>query len=168
MGLSAPKTLSRRLKEDNRLSFPKRESEELMTIQITPFTMADYDEAMELWGASEGIGLSQADQPERIAAYLDRNPRMSYCARENGILLGAVLAGHDGRRGFLHHLAVRPGRRGEGIGRALAGQSLDALREAGIDKCHLFVFRENRPAIEFWQKTGWRERIELVLMSANL
>jgi putative acetyltransferase len=93
---------------------------------------------------------------------------MSFVAREEGILIGAVLAGHDGRRGYLHHLVVRADRRGLGIGRMLAEHSLAALRTVGIDKCHLFVFRANTDGMEFWRKVGWKERGELILMSKNV
>jgi N-acetylglutamate synthase len=139
-----------------------------MRIGITRLTMADYAEVIDLWGRTEGIGLSQADEPERIASYLERNPGMSFTARDDELLVGAILAGHDGRRGFLHHLAVRDDRRGQGIGRALVERSLAALRLVGIEKCHLFVFHDNSKGIAFWRKIGWKERIEIVLMSANI
>jgi len=73
--------------------------------------------------------------------------------------------GHDGRRGYIHHLAVSKPYRCQGVGRALAGQCLSALRAAGIHKCHLFVFDDNQEAIAFWKKMGWTQRIELTVMS---
>jgi N-acetylglutamate synthase len=138
-----------------------------VNLVISEFTMQDYSEAETLWRTTEGVGLSSADSPERIAIYLERNPGTSFVARENGVLIGAVLAGHDGRRGYLHHLAVRTDRRGLGVGRKLAERCLSALNAAGIDKCHLFVFRTNTDGQEFWRKIGWKERVELVLMSKN-
>ena len=139
-----------------------------MSVEIRELSMADYAEVIALWRQSEGIGLSRADEPERIAAYLERNPGMSFTAWEEGVLLGAALAGHDGRRGYLHHLAVRPERRGQGIGRALSSRCLGALRAAGIEKCHLFVFRQNQAGVAFWKNIGWQERVELVLMSKGV
>ena len=139
-----------------------------MSVEICAMGMADYAEVIALWQQSEGIGLSQADQPERIAAYLERNPGMSFTARESGLLLGAALAGHDGRRGYLHHLAVRADRRGQGIGRLLVVSCLEALGQAGIDKCHLFVFGKNQAGIAFWKRIGWQERVEIELMSKNI
>ena len=73
-------------------------------------------------------------------------------------MLWAVLAGHDGRRGFLYHLAVDASARGKGLGRTLVQRSLDALRDAGIPKCHLMVFRNNGDGHAFWQRLGWRRR----------
>jgi N-acetylglutamate synthase len=139
-----------------------------MNVEFAELTMADYAETIRFWRETEGMGLSKADEPERIAAYLERNPGMSFTARDGNELVGAVLAGHDGRRGYLHHLAVRPDHRGRGIGKGLVERCLESLRMAGIDKCHLFVYHDNLEGIAFWRKTGWVERVELVLMSRNI
>ncbi len=138
-------------------------------IEIREMTIADYDDAIALWRATEGMGLSAADSREAIARYLARNPGMCFVARcEDGFLSGAVLCGHDGRRGYLHHLAVHTACRGHGLGRQLAERCLSALRAEGIDKCHLFVKRDNQSGQAFWQQTGWYERVDLVLMSKDI
>lgn len=137
-------------------------------INIQTMTIADYEDALALWKGTEGLGLSAADTREAIIRYLARNPGMSFVAREeDGTLAGAVLCGHDGRRGYLHHLAVRSDCRGLGLGRALAERCLEALRAEGIDKCHLFVKRANVAGQSFWQRIGWTER-NLVLMSRDI
>jgi len=132
---------------------------------IRPMTIEDYQRVLALWQASEGVGLSDADSRESIACYLARDPGHSFVTEVNGTLAGAVLCGHDGRRGYIHHLAVHPDYRRRGIGRELAAHCLAALRQAGIQKCHLFVFGENGNGRTFWQDAGWTERVELVLMS---
>ncbi len=138
-------------------------------IDIREMNISDYDDALALWKSTEGMGLSAADSREAIARYLERNPGMSFVARaENGELVGAVLCGHDGRRGLLHHLAVRRDCRGKGLGRKLAERGLAALRGAGIDKCHLFVRRDNPSGQSFWAQAGWYERTDLVLMSKDI
>jgi N-acetylglutamate synthase len=135
---------------------------------IRAMTIEDYPAVIALWQASEGIGLSKADSPEGIRAYLERNPGLSQVAvDERGGVVGAVLCGHDGRRGLLHHLAVADGWRKRGLGRELALHCMQGLAAAGIDRCHLFVYGENQPARAFWRRTGWYERPELVLMSAD-
>jgi N-acetylglutamate synthase len=83
-------------------------------------------------------------------------------------LAGTVLAGHDGRRGLLHHLAVKSSHRRHGIGRALVACCLAALKAEGIDKTHLFVFGANESGRAFWKRAGWYERPELVLMSYDM
>lgn len=138
-------------------------------VEVRVLTIDDYEEVIALWRSSEGVGLSAADSRESIGRYLDRNPGMSYVARtENGELVGAVLCGHDGRRGYLHHLAVDAGWRGQGIGRKLVDHCMDALQAEGIGKCHLFVFHANDTGRAFWKRTGWVERTNLLIMSKDL
>jgi putative acetyltransferase len=136
-----------------------------MSFTLTAMTIEDYDAVLALWQASAGVGLRLADEKEHIARYLARNPGLSFVAHRNGRLVGAVLCGHDGRRGYIHHLAVAASHRRQGIGRALVERSLAGLSAIGIRKCHLFVFQDNSEAIAFWQETGWFERNELLVMS---
>ncbi len=130
--------------------------------------MADYDEVYALWKASEGIGLSAADEREGIARFLERNPGLAFVARHGTELAGAVLVGDDGRRGYLHHLAVSAAHRRGGLGRALVERCLAALGERGIRKCHIFVFGGNQGGLAFWEELGFYPRNELVLMSHDI
>ncbi len=136
-----------------------------MSIVIREMTIQDYDQVLTLWQASEGVGLSDADSEESIACYLERNPDISFVAHDGEHLVGAVLCGHDGRRGYIHHLAVSQSHRRQGLGRALVERCLSALRRDGIDKCHIFVFADNRDTIAFWKSIGWTQRVELIVMS---
>jgi putative acetyltransferase len=141
------------------------------TFSIRPMTIADYVAVIALWQVSEGVGLSRADSREAIARYLDRNPGLSQVAsveEDPGILAGAVLCGHDGRRGFLHHLAVHPEYRRLGLGSCLVACCLKGLAAERIDKCHLFVFNENSEGKSFWLRCGWYTRPELVTMSMDI
>ena len=139
-----------------------------MAIEIYPMTIDDYDEVIELWKTSEGMGLSDADTRRNINLFLLRNPNLSLVARDSEKLVGAVLCGHDGRRGYLHHLAVARPYRMQNIGSTLAEGCLERLRLEGIHKCHLFVYEQNYHAIAFWKKTGWVQRLDLVLMSHDI
>jgi ribosomal protein S18 acetylase RimI-like enzyme len=138
---------------------------EPMSIVIRDMTIQDYDEVLALWRTSEGVGLSDADLEEGVARFLDRNPGLSFVARDGEHLVGAVLCGHDGRRGYIHHLAVSKPHRRKGLGRALVGRCLSALRRDGISKCHIFVFGDNNDTIAFWKNIGWTQRVELIMMS---
>jgi ribosomal protein S18 acetylase RimI-like enzyme len=136
-----------------------------MRVEVLPFQAQDYEQVMALWQATEGITLREADSREAILAYLARNPGLSFVARDGDVLAGAVLAGTDGRRGYLQHLAVAPPYRGRGVGRALAERVIEALRVAGISKCHLMVRQENERAKTFWAHLGWTVREDISLMS---
>ena len=136
-----------------------------MDIDIAVMTIADYKEVYGLWEGSDGIGLSAEDSEESIQIYLERNPGLSFVARCEGKLAGAVLCGHDGRRGYIHHLAVDAQSRRKGVGRRLIDRCLSALEQAGIPKCHLFRFADNEEGLMFWETTGWSERTDLRVMS---
>ena len=138
-----------------------------MQAGIRPFEASDYDAARALWERSAGVGLSEADERGAIEAFLVRNPGLSFVAEADGRLAGTVLCGHDGRRGLIHHLVTDAALRRNGIGRALLGHTLDALRVAGIAKCHLLVFADNAAGITFWQAAGAVRRDELALFSLS-
>ena len=136
-----------------------------MNIQIQEMTIAFYPQVIALWSATEGVGLSAADGQQDIAGYLARNPGMSFTAWDGEQLVGAILCGQDGRRGYIHHLAVASSYRRRGIGKELVARCLGALQATGIDKCHLFVFADNPGAQDFWKSVGWSHRTDLVVMS---
>jgi len=132
---------------------------------IEAFTMGDYDEALGLWKATPGMGLSGADERASLSAFLARNPGLSFVARSGGELVGTALCGTDGRRGFLYHLAVRPEHRRRGLGSALARSCLLALAAQGVRKCHLFVLADNAVGAAFWKKEGWKLRDDILTFS---
>ncbi|NSW54110.1 MAG: GNAT family N-acetyltransferase [Anaerolineae bacterium] len=80
-------------------------------------------------------------------------------------IIGCVMAGHDGRRGYLQHLVVLPEYRRQGIGAALVHTCLAALAQQGIDKTHIFVFADNIPGNAFWRAQGWIPREEINMYS---
>jgi ribosomal protein S18 acetylase RimI-like enzyme len=137
-----------------------------MAVTIEPMTLDDYDDVLALWQSVEGVGLhlADADSREGIAAYLLRNPEMSLVAREDTRVVGAVLCGHDGRRGYLHHLAVHTDYRGQGIGCEMMQTCLASLSEAGLVKCTIMVYTDNTDGQAFWEKHGWWKRDNLLCM----
>ena len=136
-----------------------------MNLSLREMSIDDYPEVYALWEKTEGIGLSDTDSKENIAQFLHHNPGTSFVTYDSDLLVGAVLCGNDGRRGYIHHLAVADTHRHQGVGRQLVGSCLKKLGEINIHKCHLFVFAYNPGAIEFWEKIGWEQRGELLLMS---
>lgn len=137
----------------------------LHDLEVMPFLPVHYDRAFALWARTEGLGLSVADTHAPIMAYLERNPGMSFVALEEEQVVGTVLAGHDGRRGLIHHLAVDARHRRRGLGRRLLERALAALRAEGIEKVHLLVLEGNGPGKAFWRRVGAKQRVELSLFS---
>jgi N-acetylglutamate synthase len=135
---------------------------------IKPFTIDRYDDMLAAWKATPGLGLSLsgADEKEGISRYLKRNPGGSYIAEfAEGRIFGGILGGHDGRRGYLHHLFVLPEQRARGIGKKLVEASLSYLVAEGIDKSHVFVFNGNESGISFWDYIGWQKRDDISIFS---
>lgn len=132
---------------------------------IRQMTLDDYEDVRALWSASPGVGLSPADSREGVEQYLRANPGTSMVALAGGKLVGAVLCGHDGRRGYLSHLAVADSHRRTGVASRLVDRCISALQHAGIDKCHIVVFRDNEGALAFYRATGWFDRDELAFLS---
>jgi len=139
-----------------------------MAVNIYEMNIDDYSEFYQLWEKSDQIGLSKEDSRQSIELFLDRNPGMSFTAWIDGQLVGAVLCGHDGRRGYMHHLMVHPDFRRQGIGQSLVSRCVFALTRIGIQKVHLFIFDDNQEGIKFWESLGWTKRIELTMMSQQI
>ena len=132
-----------------------------------PDDVADYPAVHRLWSGRRG-GDAAWTIRGRIARFLARNPTTSFVAVENGRVVGALLAGHDGRRGYLYHATVAADRRGRGIGRALVEAVCRALRAEGIHKAGLVVFRANADGQAFWRALGWEERRDLAYYNLSL
>jgi ribosomal protein S18 acetylase RimI-like enzyme len=124
-------------------------------------SLDDYPEVLALWQASPGVGLNESDTQDAIAAFLARNPGQSLVAVAGEHIAGAVLCGHDGRRGYLHHLAVAEPHRGQGIAAALVDRCLTSLAQAGIPKCNVFLYADNETGAGFWQRHGFSPRGDL-------
>ena len=125
-------------------------------------TIEDYDQVYDLWLSCKGMGLNNVDDTrEGIEKYLKRNPETSFVAEEDGKIVGVIIAGNDGRRGYIYHTAVHPDHRHQGIGTKLVDAALEALNSVGINKVALVVFSRNEDGNAFWEKIGFSERHDL-------
>ena len=129
----------------------------------------DLSAAIALWRDTPGIGLSPEETPQMLALYLERNADISSAALDDvGQLVGAVLGGHDGRRGFLYHLAVAKDHRDQKLGRLLVQRTIDQLASRGIVKAAIMVYTENLDGRKFWEHLGWKVRTDLNPMQTTL
>lgn len=128
-------------------------------------TNSDYESLLSLWRAAEGVKLRDADSKEGVAKYLERNPGLSFVAENEGILVGSIMSGHDGRRGYIQHLAVLSGHRRSGVASELLSRCLSALKNEGILKSHIHVLINNELAKRYWSNRGWIKRNDIEVYS---
>lgn len=136
-------------------------------VMIRELKIEDYDSVISLFESTPGVTVRDADSRASTESYLNRNPNLSFVKLEEGKIVGVVMSGHDGRRGYLQHLVVVPEFRKRGIGSALFNKCINALNSVGITKSHIFVFKNNDLANEYWRNSGWVLREELNMYSYN-
>ncbi len=136
---------------------------------IRKMTVEDYDEVFQLWLHTEGMGLrSLDDSREGISAFLKRNPDTNFVALDAERLIGAVLCGNDGRRGYIYHTAVEKPYRNRGIATGLIEAAVAALQKEGITRVCLNVVETNESGKRFWQKRGWEKKDFLEFYSKSI
>lgn len=129
----------------------------------------DYEKVYDLWIHTAGMGLNATDDSrEGIGKYLSRNPNTCFVAEDNGELVGVIMSGHDGRRGYIYHTTVKKEYRGKGIGKKLVNSALEALEAEGIHKVALVAFENNVSGNIFWERVGFTVRNDLVYRNKNI
>lgn len=138
-------------------------------MEIKLMSIEDYDKVYELWTNTEGMGMRSLDDSfEGIQKFLKRNPSTNYIAQVENKIIGVILCGHDGRRGYIYHAAVKTDYRRKGIGQALVNAALDALKKEGINKVALVAFSSNDLGNKFWKSIGFDERNDLVYRNLSI
>ena len=127
------------------------------TFSTREFRIADFSEALAVWRMVEGVEVAEGDSEGELKGYLLRNPGLSRVAVKGEAIIGAVLCGHDGRRGFIYHLAVDPAYHGKGIGQRLLQECVGGLRSVGITRALILVSGENAKGRSFWLRNGWED-----------
>ncbi len=138
-------------------------------MEIRRMSLDDYEGVYQLWMNTPGMGLNNLDDSkEGIEKYLRRNPDTCFVALKNDIVIGVILCGHDGRRGYIHHTAVSTSERKQGIGNTLLNTAIEALEQEGINKVALVVFSKNEIGDAFWENRGFIVRNDLIYRNKNL
>jgi len=137
-------------------------------MQYREMKIDDYKDVITLWQASEGVRLRDADSREGIEKYLKRNSGLSFVCENKGQIVGTIMSGHDGKRGYVQHLAVAQQFNGKGVGSELIDFCLSSLKAEGIVKSHIHVLVNNKLAQSFWVNRGWQERIDLKVYSHTM
>lgn len=132
-------------------------------MNIRKMSIDDYEDVYALWTSCKGMGLNNLDDSkEGIERFLLRNPETCFVAEENKKIVGVILSGNDGRRGYIYHTSVNPKYRKQGIGKSLVAAVLSAFKDLGINKIALVVFEKNKDGNVFWEKLGFTSRSDLV------
>ena len=137
-------------------------------IDISAFSIGDYDAAIDLWKRVDGLEIAEGDDRESIAQFLLHNPGLSRVVRDGSAIVGVALCSHDGRRGHIYHLAVDPAYQGHGLGKRLIDECLQGLRRAGLKRAIIMVADKNPRGREFWRRTGWEEIPGAIAMGIDL
>ena len=141
----------------------------MTNFSIRIMKIEDYQVVYQLWAGIHGMGMrSLDDSPAGIDRFLKRNPNTCFVAEMDGQIVGVILAGHDGRRGYIYHAAVLPELRGQGIGKALLAQAVEALKAEGIHKVGLLVYANNEIGNAFWESQGWERRKDVYYRNKSL
>lgn len=131
-------------------------------MKIRAMTVSDYEAVRGLWLTIKGFAIRSIDDSKAgVGRFIERNPGLSTVAIEGDLVVGAILCGHDGRRGTLYHVCVREGYRKRGIGKAMVVRCMRALQDQGINKVALIAFTSNDVGNAFWKEIGWTKRQDL-------
>ncbi|MDE7291419.1 MAG: GNAT family N-acetyltransferase [Treponemataceae bacterium] len=138
-------------------------------MQIRKMKIEDYEAVWRLWLSCKGMGLNSVDDSrEGIEKFLRRNPETCFVAEMDDKIVGVILAGNDGRRGYIYHTAVSPEQRRQGIAQKLVDAVLAAFENIGITKVALVVFERNADGNAFWEKLGFSAREDLVYRNKSI
>ena len=133
-----------------------------MSIEVRTMTIDDYPGVKDLWMSIKGFAIRSIDDSlEGVDRFLKRNPTTSVVAVDDNKIVGAILCGHDGRRGCLYHVCVKEDYRLRGIGKAMVVHCMNALKEEKISKVSLIAFSTNDIGNAFWKEIGWTKREDL-------
>lgn len=137
-------------------------------IETREFVIEDYDAVFALWQKVEGLDIAEGDDRETVGRFLKRNPGLSRVATAGSTIVGGVLCGHDGRRGYIYHLAVDPAYQELGIGRRLAAECRKRLKAERVERVNILVAHDNPRGREFWKCCGWEELEGAVAMGGDV
>jgi len=137
-------------------------------ITTREFVISDYDAVIALWNEADGIEICEGDSREEIKEYLQRNPGLSCVAETEGKIVGAALCGHDGRRGWIYHLAIAPTHRRQQIGKLLVDSCLNGLRAVGLRRTIILVADDNPGGHKFWLRNGFENIDGAIAMTREL
>lgn len=123
-------------------------------MDIRPFHPNDTEAVIALWRACDLIR-PWNDPRKDIARKLEVRPDLFLVACDRADIVGAVMAGYEGHRGWINYLAVAPDRRRRGVGRSLMRRAEELLLAAGCPKINLQIRGANHDVAAFYRAIGY-------------
>ena len=136
-------------------------------MEIREMTIKDYDKVYSLWEKTDII-LKKSDEKQEIDRMIKRNPYTCLVGLIEGEIVSAVMGGFDGRRGYVHHLAVKPKLQGQGLGREMMEELMSRFQDLKVIKVHLFVEENNKEVKDFYRNIDFKERTDLTDFSKTI
>ena len=140
-----------------------------MEFVIREMKEKDLSKVQDIWRAVN-IELTYSDKHEELVKMIKYNPGLCLVLKDTlkKKILGAVLGGFDGRRGWIHHLAIHPSIQGKKYGSLMMDELLQRFKERNVAKLKIEIFKSNKEVIDFYKKLGWDHRTDLSTMSLTL
>ena len=138
--------------------------------KIRKMVINDYNELITLWKNTDGIGINGYDDSKKaIKKFLERNPNTCFVMEYNKTeIIGTIMGGNDGRRGFIYHLMVKPEHRKNGIGKKLLEKTETSFGKAGLRRINLVVLKKNITGNKFWDENGYEIRDFICIRSKKI
>ncbi len=136
----------------------------MIKMKIEKFKIESYDEVVGLWRKA-GIEIVSSDTIDEVTRVLNRNPDLFLIGKLHEKVMAVVIGTFDGRRGYVHHLAVDPDYQKVGFGKTIMDALIEQFRTKNIQKVHLFIEKSNKSVIKFYSNLGWDVREDLIMMS---
>jgi ribosomal protein S18 acetylase RimI-like enzyme len=139
-----------------------------MSIEIRIMKVSDIPASIELWKNMKGLAIRGSDNIRDLSEHVKMNFKHNFVAVIHDQLIGTVLGGFDGRRGYIYHMAVHENFRKQNIGKELMDRCFQSFREINVTKCHMMVLKDNTLAQEFYTRIGCELRTEILVFSKTL
>lgn len=139
----------------------------MSNIRVHEFALSDYEATVRLWKEA-GLILRPGDDLDSIRLKLQRDADLFLLAKEGDEVVGCVLGGWDGRRGWIYHLAVKPSRQRGGIGKALIRELEARLADKGAKRVNAQIYQSNTTSLRFFEACGYEVRPDLVMIGKAL
>jgi ribosomal protein S18 acetylase RimI-like enzyme len=139
----------------------------LLKVQIQEFQINDYNVVLELWNEA-GLVIRPGDDLRGVRMKLLRDPDLFLLARLEGEVVGCIIGGWDGRRGWVYHLAVKPSYQRRGIAAALLSEVERRLVGKGAKKINAQIYQSNAKSLKFFKARGYEIHPDLVMVGKYL